>query len=82
MLFRSLGPHGIRVNAVARGMIATPMVAAMPEKVRGQFVARTPLGRLGSPSEIADTYVWLASDAATFVHGAVISVDGGLVVGT
>ena len=50
--------------------------------LRSQLVARTPLGRLGSPREIADTYVWLASDAATFVHGAVISVDGGLVVGT
>ena len=79
---RELGPHGIRVNAVAPGMVATPMVAGMPEKIRSQLVARTPLGRLGSPSEIADTYVWLASDAATFVHGAVISVDGGLVVGT
>ena len=79
---RELGPHGIRVNAVAPGIIATPMVDAMPDKVRSQLVARTPLGRLGSPREIADTYVWLESDAATFVHGAVISVDGGLVVGT
>ena len=44
--------------------------------------ARTPLGKLGEPADIANAYVWLASDAAKFVHGAVLSVDGGLVMGT
>jgi 3-oxoacyl-[acyl-carrier protein] reductase len=46
------------------------------------MVARTPLGRMGKPEDIAATYVWLASDAASFVHGTVISVDGGIVLGT
>ena len=46
------------------------------------MAARTPLGRLGRPEEVAEVYCWLASDAASFVHGAVISVDGGLVMGT
>jgi 3-oxoacyl-[acyl-carrier protein] reductase len=46
------------------------------------MVAHTPLGRLGTPEEVAEVYLWLASDAASFVHGAVLSVDGGLVQGT
>jgi 3-oxoacyl-[acyl-carrier protein] reductase len=79
---RELGRYKIRVNAVAPGFISTEMVAAMPEKVIEGMVARTPLGRMGKPEDIAGTYVWLASDAASFVHGAVISVDGGIVLGT
>jgi 3-oxoacyl-[acyl-carrier protein] reductase len=79
---RELGRHGIRVNAVAPGFIATEMVKQMPEKVLDAMVARTPLGRMGSPDEIGDAYVWLASDAASYVTGAVISVDGGFVAGT
>ena len=79
---RELGRHGIRVNAVAPGFIATDIVESMPEKVLRNMVARTPIGRMGRPDDIAETYLWLASDAATFVHGAVISVDGGLVIGT
>jgi 3-oxoacyl-[acyl-carrier protein] reductase len=54
----------------------------MPEKVMEGMIARTPLGRMGKPEDIANAYVWLASDAAAFVTGTVISVDGGLVVGT
>jgi 3-oxoacyl-[acyl-carrier protein] reductase len=79
---RELGRHGIRVNAVAPGFIDTGMVAAIPAKVVEGMVAHTPLGRLGRPEDVAEAYFWLASDAAGFVHGAVLSVDGGLVVGT
>ena len=79
---RELGKFGIRVNAVAPGFIATEILRAMPEKVLEGMVAKTPLGRMGKPEDIADAFVWLASDAATFVHGTVISVDGGLVLGT
>ena len=79
---RELGRYGIRVNAVAPGFILTEMTAKMPEKVLEQMRARTPLGRLGRPEDIANVYAWLASDAAAFIHGAVISVDGGLVLGT
>jgi 3-oxoacyl-[acyl-carrier protein] reductase len=79
---RELGRHNIRVNAVAPGMIATDMVKSIPDTVRQAFVAHTPLGRMGDPREVAEAYVWLASDAAAFVHGAVLSVDGGLVIGT
>lgn len=79
---RELGRHGIRVNAVAPGFIATEILSSMPEKVLDGMRARTPLGRLGEPNEIAEAYLWLASDAASFVHGAVLSVDGGIVTGT
>jgi 3-oxoacyl-[acyl-carrier protein] reductase len=79
---RELGRYGIRVNAVAPGFIATEILAAMPEKVIEGMVSHTPLGRMGKPDDIAAAYVWLASDAASFVHGAVISVDGGIVLGT
>jgi len=79
---RELGRYKIRVNAIAPGFIATEMVQAMPEKIREAMIARTPLGRVGTPEDVANAYVWLASDQASFVHGAVISVDGGVVIGT
>ena len=79
---RELGKFGIRVNAVAPGFIATDMVKAMPQKVLDSMSGKTPLGILGEPDDVANAYVWLASDAAKFVHGAVLSVDGGLVLGT
>ena len=79
---RELGRYGIRVNAVAPGFIATEMVTAMPQKVVDSMTSKTPLARLGEPGDIANAYVWLASDAAKFVSGAVLSVDGGLVLGT
>ena len=79
---RELGRYGIRVNAVAPGFVLTEMVRQMPEKVLEGIKSRTPLGRLGDPSEIANAYLWLASDEASFVHGTVLSVDGGLVLGT
>jgi 3-oxoacyl-[acyl-carrier protein] reductase len=79
---RELGKFGIRVNAVAPGFIATEILQAMPQKVLDGMVQHTPLARMGSPEEVAETYLWLASDAASYVHGAVLSVDGGLVTGT
>ena len=79
---RELGPKGITVNAVAPGFIATEMVKVMPQKVLDSMAARTPLAKMGEPSDVANAYVWLASDAARFVSGAVLSVDGGLVLGT
>jgi 3-oxoacyl-[acyl-carrier protein] reductase len=79
---RELGRFNIRVNCVAPGFIATEMVKAMPQKVLDGMAARTPLGKMGEPADIANAYLWLASDAAKFIHGAVLSVDGGLVMGT
>ena len=75
---RELGRKGVRVNAVAPGFIATEMVKAMPEKVRTMMAEKAPMQRLGEPDEIAEAYLFLASDAASFVNGAVLSVDGGL----
>jgi 3-oxoacyl-[acyl-carrier protein] reductase len=79
---RELGKYHIRVNAVAPGFIATDMVKSIPEKVLTGMRERTPLGRMGKPEDIANAYLWLASDAASFVTGAVLSVDGGVVTGT
>jgi 3-oxoacyl-[acyl-carrier protein] reductase len=79
---RELGKFRIRVNAVAPGFIATDMTKGMPEKVLQTMVDHTPLGRLGQPEDIANAYVWLASDGASFVTGEVLSVDGGVVTGT
>ncbi|MHB8112215.1 MAG: beta-ketoacyl-ACP reductase [Bellilinea sp.] len=79
---RELGRYGIRVNAVAPGFIMTEMVQKMPEDVLAGMRSRTPLGRLGEPVEIANTFLWLSSDEASYVHGATISVDGGIVIGT
>ncbi|HEX3555368.1 MAG TPA: 3-oxoacyl-ACP reductase FabG [Thermoanaerobaculia bacterium] len=79
---RELGRYNVRVNAVAPGFIATGMVTAMPEKVLQGMVSHTPLGRMGRPEDVAEAYFWLASDAAGFITGIVLSVDGGLVVGT
>jgi 3-oxoacyl-[acyl-carrier protein] reductase len=79
---RELGRYNIRVNAVAPGFILTGMLMQIPENVRASLVQRTPIGRLGNPGDIAEAYVWLASDAASFVSGAVLSVDGGAVTGT
>lgn len=75
-LARELGKHQITVNAVAPGFIATDMVKAMPDKVIEMMISKTPLGRLGEPEDIANAYVFLASEDAAFVTGAVLSVDG------
>ncbi len=79
---REYGRYGIRVNAVAPGFISTEMVQKMPENVINDMKTHTPLGRLGTPEDVANVYAFLASDEAAFIHGAVISVDGGIVIGT
>ncbi len=79
---RELGRYGIRVNAVAPGFTATEMVKAMPEKVLQGMKARTPLGRMGEPWDIANAYLFLASDEACFITGITLRVDGGIVIGT
>jgi 3-oxoacyl-[acyl-carrier protein] reductase len=75
---RELGPRGVTVNAVAPGFIATEMVKKMPEKVLQSMCERTPVRRLGEPRDVANAYLFLASDEADFINGAVLSVDGGL----
>ena len=77
---RELGPKGITANCVAPGFIDTDMVRSVPEKVMRQMVARTPAGRMGRPEEVANVYLFLASDLASFVNGAVVGVDGGLLL--
>ena len=79
---RELAKFGIRVNAVAPGFVATEILSAMPEKVLQGMVGHTPLGRMGQPQDIAEAYLWLASDAASWITGQTLGVDGGLVVGT
>ena len=79
-LAKELGRKGIRVNAVAPGFIATPMTATVPEKILEMMKEKTPLRRLGKPKDIANAYLYLASDESNFVNGAVLSVDGGLVI--
>lgn len=79
---RELGKYNITVNAVAPGFIETDMVRQMPEKILKMMIDRTPLKRLGKPEEIANVFNFLASDDASFINGAVITADGGVVLGT
>jgi 3-oxoacyl-[acyl-carrier protein] reductase len=77
---REFGRDGITVNAVAPGFIDTDMMESVPETVIDNLTDRTPLGRLGETEEIANAYCFLASDEAAFITGAVVAVDGGLVL--
>jgi len=77
---KELGRKGINVNAVAPGFTMTDMMATVPEKILASIKEKTPLGRLGAPKDIAYAYLYLASDEAEFVNGAVLQVDGGLVL--
>jgi 3-oxoacyl-[acyl-carrier protein] reductase len=77
---RELGRKGICVNAVAPGFISTDMIRGVPEKVLSQINGKIPLGRLGQPEEIAGVYAFLASKDAAYINGAVLSVDGGIVL--
>ena len=77
---RELGRKGIRANAICPGFIETPILKSMPEKVIKMMEEKVPLGRLGRPEEIANTYAWLASDEASYINGAVIEVSGGVTI--
>ena len=77
---RELGPLGITANAVAPGFIDTDMAKGVPEKVLSALLERTAARRLGRPEEVAAVYVFLASDLASFMNGAVVGVDGGLLL--
>jgi len=77
---RELGPLGITANAVAPGFIDTEMARGVPEKVLSALLQRTAARRLGRPEEVAAVYVFLASDLASFINGAVVGVDGGLLL--
>jgi 3-oxoacyl-[acyl-carrier protein] reductase len=79
---RELGRYSIRVNAVAPGFTLTEMVRQMPANILEGMVARTPLRRMGEPRDIANAYLFLASDEASFISGVTLRVDGGIVVGT
>jgi len=77
---RELGSKGIRANAICPGYIHTPILASMPAKVLKMIEDKVPMGRLGQPEEIANTYAWLASDEASYINGAVIEVSGGVTI--
>ncbi len=79
-LAKELGKNGIRVNAVAPGFITTPMTSNIPEKILEMVRGKTPLRRLGETKDVAYAYLYLASDEAKFVTGAVLCVDGGLIL--
>ena len=77
---KELAKYGINVNAVAPGYTATEMVQKVPEKVLDSIKEKTPSKRLGEPQEIAAACAYLASDEAAFINGAVLKIDGGLVL--
>lgn len=77
-LAAELGPYSIRVNAMAPGRIATPMVAGVAPEVNAEQVKLTPMARLGQPAEVADVALWLTSTESSFVTGQTVDVAGGL----
>ena len=77
---RELGRKGIRANAICPGFIETAILSSIPDKVIKMMEDKVPLGRLGKPEEIANTYAWLASDEASYINGAVIEVSGGCTI--
>jgi 3-oxoacyl-[acyl-carrier protein] reductase len=77
---RELGRKGIRANAVCPGFIATSILSTIPEKVLRALEEKVPMGRLGQPEEVANTFAFLASDEASYINGAVIEVSGGLTI--
>ncbi len=75
-LARELAPHHIRVNAVAPGVINTDMVAALPKEIIEPLIKTIPLGRVGEPRDIANAFLFLASNMASYITGEILSVDG------
>ncbi len=77
---RELGRKGIRSNAICPGFISTDILKSMPDRVLRALEEKVPMGRLGTPEEIANTFAFLASDEASYINGAVIEVSGGLTI--
>lgn len=75
-LAREVAPKGIRVNAVAPGIIETDMVAALSKEMIDPLIKSIPLGRIGKPQDVANAFLFLASDLASYITGVVLSVDG------
>lgn len=75
---KELGRKGIRAIAVCPGFVATPILKQMPDQVLSDMAKKVPCGRLGTPEEVANVFAFLASDEASYINGAVISVDGGM----
>ncbi|MBX3091265.1 MAG: beta-ketoacyl-ACP reductase [Cryobacterium sp.] len=80
-LTRELGGRNITANVVAPGFIDTEMTAVLPDDTRAEYLKSIPLGRFATPDEVAAVIVWLASDEASYISGAVIPIDGGLGMG-
>ena len=80
-LTRELGGRGITANVVAPGFIESDMTAALPDEQQQDYLGRIPVGRFGSGEDVAKTVLWLASDDASYISGAVVPVDGGLGMG-
>jgi 3-oxoacyl-[acyl-carrier protein] reductase len=80
-LTRELGGRGITANVVAPGFIESDMTAALPEEQQREYLGRIPVGRFGSGDDVAKAVLWLASDDATYISGAIVPVDGGLGMG-
>jgi 3-oxoacyl-[acyl-carrier protein] reductase len=74
---REFAKRGIRVNAVAPGVIATPMAATIPDSAKAEMLKQVPMGRFGEPSEVADVVLFLVSDLASYVNGQTLHVNGG-----
>ena len=75
-LARELGPLNIRVNAVAPGIINTDMVSTLPKQIIDPLIETIPLGRIGQPIDVANAFLFLASSLASYITGAILSVDG------
>lgn len=79
-LAKEVGPSGVRVNCVAPGVVETDMIAALEEGAKKELEAETPLGRIGTPEDIAQTVLFLAGEGAKFITGQVISPNGGIII--
>ncbi|MCD6305051.1 MAG: 3-oxoacyl-[acyl-carrier-protein] reductase [Deltaproteobacteria bacterium] len=75
---RELAGRGIAVNGVAPGFVDTEMTARLPEKIKEEFLRQIPMGRMGTPDEVAEVVYWLCSDAASYITGQIIHVNGGI----